>query len=47
MAKDAAIRLADNVWRIPTAPFDAVNTYALVEDDGRVTLVDCGLKWAP
>jgi glyoxylase-like metal-dependent hydrolase (beta-lactamase superfamily II) len=46
MAKDAAIQLADSVWRIPTAPFDAVNSYALAEEDG-VTLVDCGLKLAP
>jgi glyoxylase-like metal-dependent hydrolase (beta-lactamase superfamily II) len=43
----AAARLADGVYRIPTAPFDGINSFAFVEDDGSVTLVDCGLKRAP
>jgi glyoxylase-like metal-dependent hydrolase (beta-lactamase superfamily II) len=42
-----AIRLAEHVYRIPTTPFDFVNTFAFVDDDGSVTLVDCGLKQAP
>lgn len=44
---EAAIALAPGVWRIPTAPFDLVNTFAFVEPDGQVTLVDTGLKSAP
>ncbi|MFN0283681.1 MAG: MBL fold metallo-hydrolase [Kineosporiaceae bacterium] len=44
---DAAIAVAPGVWRIPTAPFDLVNTFAFVEPDGQVTLVDTGLKGAP
>ena len=47
MAKTPAVRLADSVWRIPTLPFDLLNSFALVDDDGSVTLVDCGLKRAP
>jgi glyoxylase-like metal-dependent hydrolase (beta-lactamase superfamily II) len=35
------------VWRIPTAPRDLVNTFAFVDDDGQVTLVDAGVKRAP
>jgi len=46
MATTPAVRLAEDVWRIPTAPFDLVNTFAFVDGDGQVTLVDCGLKRA-
>jgi glyoxylase-like metal-dependent hydrolase (beta-lactamase superfamily II) len=35
------------VFRIPTAPKDFINSFALVQDDGSVTLVDTGLKRAP
>lgn len=42
----AAVQLADGVWRIPTAPFDLVNSYLLADDDGQLTLVDAGLKGA-
>lgn len=44
MAKPAAYRIAPNIWRIPAAAFDFVNVYALVDQDGRVTLVDTGMK---
>lgn len=44
---DAAVRLADGVWRIPTAPFSGTNSFAFADDDGQVTLVDCGLRFAP
>src|SRR6186713_753611 len=47
MAKEAAVRLSEHVWRIPTLPFDLLNSFALLDDDGGVTLVDCGLKRAP
>jgi len=47
MAKSPAVQLAANLWRIPTAPRDFVNSYAFVEDDGSVTLVDTGVKKAP
>ena len=44
MAKEAAVRLADGVWRIPTAPGDMINSFALAGSDGGVTIVDAGLK---
>jgi glyoxylase-like metal-dependent hydrolase (beta-lactamase superfamily II) len=47
MAQEPAIRLSEHLWRIPTLPFGLVNSFAFVEDDGSVTLVDCGLKRAP
>ncbi|MEV6816455.1 MBL fold metallo-hydrolase [Micromonospora sp. NPDC051296] len=47
MARSAAVALAPGVWRIPTAGRALVNSYALVADDGSVTLVDCGVKRAP
>ncbi len=40
------INLAPGVFRIPTLG-DFINSYAFVNDDGSVTLVDCGLKRAP
>ena len=46
MAKEAAVRLADGVWRIPTAPGDMINSFAVAGSDGGVTLVDTGLKYA-
>ena len=42
-----AIELASGVYRIPTFPADLVNSYAFVENDGAITLVDCGVKKAP
>ncbi|MFC0506287.1 MBL fold metallo-hydrolase [Micromonospora costi] len=47
MARSPAVPLAPGVWRIPTAARALVNSYALVDDDGSVTLVDCGVKRAP
>jgi glyoxylase-like metal-dependent hydrolase (beta-lactamase superfamily II) len=46
MSRSAAYEVAPNVWRIPAAPFDFVNIYALVDDDGQVSLVDTGTKGA-
>jgi glyoxylase-like metal-dependent hydrolase (beta-lactamase superfamily II) len=46
MARETtAIELARNVYRIPTTRWDFINSFAFVEDDGSVTLVDCGLRW--
>ncbi|KQX69359.1 MBL fold metallo-hydrolase [Angustibacter sp. Root456] len=46
MATAPAIELAPNVWRLPLlASF--VNGYVLRDDDGQVTLVDCGVKKSP
>jgi glyoxylase-like metal-dependent hydrolase (beta-lactamase superfamily II) len=42
----AALELATGVWRIPTAPFDLVNSFLLADDDGSLTLVDAGLRRA-
>lgn len=47
MTRSPAVSLAPNVWRIPTVGRSAVNSYAFVDDDGSVTLVDCGLAKAP
>jgi glyoxylase-like metal-dependent hydrolase (beta-lactamase superfamily II) len=47
MASPAAVRLSERVWRIPTLRFDLLNSFAFADDDGSVTLVDCGLKRAP
>lgn len=41
-----AIALAGPVYRIPTMG-SFINSFALVEDDGSVTLVDCGVERAP
>lgn len=40
------VPLAPGVYRIPTAPWDLVSSFAFVDDDG-VTLVDCGLRAGP
>lgn len=47
MSKIPAVQLAPDVWRIPTQGKDMINSFAFVQDDGSVTLVDCGLKKAP
>src|SRR5919107_1278731 len=47
MAHPPAIELAPGVVRIPTIGSASTNSFALVDDDGSVTLVDCGLKRAP
>ena len=40
----AAVQLAAGVWRIPTVPFDLINSFLLEDEDGSLTLVDTGLK---
>jgi glyoxylase-like metal-dependent hydrolase (beta-lactamase superfamily II) len=47
MASTPAIELAAGVFRIPTAGKNLINSFALVQEDGSVTLVDTGLKKAP
>ena len=46
MAGTPAIRLAPNVWRIPTLGRALINSYAFVDPDGGVTVVDCGVSKA-
>ena len=46
MAQTPVVQLATNVYRIPTYG-DFVNSFAFIENDGSVTLIDCGLKKAP
>jgi glyoxylase-like metal-dependent hydrolase (beta-lactamase superfamily II) len=41
-----AVFLAPGLWRIPTLPLDIVNTFAIVDEDGSVTLVDAGIPMA-
>jgi len=40
------IELAPGIVRVPTMS-DFVNSFVLLEQDGSVTLIDCGLKGAP
>ena len=47
MASTPAVQLAPGIWRIPTVGRNLVNSFALVDQDGSVTLVDTGLKKAP
>lgn len=47
MAEQAAIPLAKDLWRVPTAPFDLVNTYLVRGEDGSITVVDTGIRNAP
>jgi glyoxylase-like metal-dependent hydrolase (beta-lactamase superfamily II) len=42
----AAVQLAAGIWRIPTAPFDLINSFLIADDNGSLTLVDAGLKRA-
>lgn len=41
-----AVQLAPGVFGIPTLG-DCVNSYAFIDGDGSITLIDCGLKRAP
>jgi len=41
-----AVELATGVWRVPTTPYDLVNSYLLTTPDGSLTLVDAGLRHA-
>lgn len=43
----AAVQIAPRVWRIPTAPFDLVNSFLFEAADGSLTLLDAGTKKAP
>lgn len=43
MAREAAVRLAEGIWRIPTTPADMINSFAVAGSDGGVTVVDAGL----
>ncbi len=47
MTRPLAIELAPGVYRMPTLGKAAVNSFAFVDDDGSVTLVDCGIVKAP
>jgi glyoxylase-like metal-dependent hydrolase (beta-lactamase superfamily II) len=42
-----ALAIAPNVFRVPVTPMDLINVFMLRDDDGQVTLVDCGLKGSP
>ena len=43
----APVQLAPGVWRIPTAPYDLVNSFLFEAADGSLTLLDAGTKRAP
>lgn len=42
----ATIELAPGLWRIPTLPGDIVNSFAVAEADGSVTIIDTGTPFA-
>jgi glyoxylase-like metal-dependent hydrolase (beta-lactamase superfamily II) len=42
-----AVQLAPGLFRVPTFGKDLINSFALLDDDGSITLVDTGLKKAP
>ena len=42
-----AVQIAPRVWRIPTAPYDLVNSFLFEAEDGSLTLVDAGTRLAP
>lgn len=42
----SVVPLGPGIFRIPTLG-DFINSFALVDDDGQVSLIDCGLKRAP
>jgi len=41
------VQLATGVWRIPTLGSSAINSFAVLDDDGTLALIDTGLKGAP
>lgn len=41
-----AVSIAPQVWRVPTFGRDLINSFAFVDGDGAVTLVDAGLRGA-
>jgi glyoxylase-like metal-dependent hydrolase (beta-lactamase superfamily II) len=43
----AAIELGPGIWRVPTTPWDLVNSFLIRSVDGAFTLVDTGLASAP
>ena len=43
----AALVLAPGLWRVPTVPWDLINSFLVRAEDGSLTLVDTGLKTAP
>ena len=43
----AALPLAPGLWRVPTVPWDLINSFLIRAEDGSITLVDTGLKTAP
>jgi len=47
VGKNPAIEVAPGIYRIPTLPWDLVNSFAIRADDGQITLIDAGLKSAP
>ena len=47
MSRKPVIELAPDVYRIPTAPADLINSYLFRDADGQLTLVDAGMRGAP
>lgn len=43
----AALPLAPGLWRVPTVPWDLINSFVVRAEDGSVTLVDTGIRTAP
>lgn len=47
MSRKPAFELVPDVYRIPTAPADLINSYLFRDADGQLTLVDAGMRGAP
>ena len=47
MARIPAVELSPGIYRVPTAPWDFINSYLILDGDGQITLVDTGMRGAP
>jgi len=47
VSRQPVVELVPDVYRIPTAPADLINSYLFRDADGQLTLVDAGMRSAP
>ncbi|HKE52647.1 MAG TPA: MBL fold metallo-hydrolase [Actinomycetes bacterium] len=47
MSRKPVVELVPDVYRIPTAPADLINSYLFRDADGQLTLIDAGMRRAP
>ncbi len=41
---DPVVKISEGIYRLPTVLSHAVNSFVLIDDDGKVVLIDAGLK---